>query len=120
KANRVVDDVAVGNSPSSLAVGEGAVWVLNGNDRTVSRIDPQTNAVRTISVGGNPADLTVGDGSVWVVDLGATVRRIDPQSGVVERTIRLPGHVRPGYTMHRSIASGMGAVWVSGWSPAPP
>jgi hypothetical protein len=24
---------------SSIAVGEGAVWVLNGNDNTVSRID---------------------------------------------------------------------------------
>ena len=40
ETNAVVDDIPVGNSPSSVAVGEGAVWVLNGDDRTVSRVDP--------------------------------------------------------------------------------
>ena len=31
-------------APSNIAVGEGAVWVLNTEDETVSRIDPETKA----------------------------------------------------------------------------
>ena len=50
-----------------MAVGDGAVWVANAVDRTVSRIDPATNRVtRTIAIGRSPTAITVGDGSVWV------------------------------------------------------
>jgi DNA-binding beta-propeller fold protein YncE len=34
------DPVDVGDEPASIAVGEGAVWVANGGDGTVTRIQP--------------------------------------------------------------------------------
>jgi hypothetical protein len=37
--------VAVGNLPINLAAGAGAVWVPSIGDRTVTRIDPETNGV---------------------------------------------------------------------------
>jgi YVTN family beta-propeller protein len=59
--------IRVGDMPSAVAVGEGAVWVANAGDGTVSRIEPRTGEVtRTIKVGGRPEGLAVGAGAVWV------------------------------------------------------
>ena len=61
----VVQAIPVGNGPSAVATGEGAVWVVNGHDGTVSRIDPATNAVTgTVRVGGEPTAVAAGDGAV--------------------------------------------------------
>ncbi len=38
--NQVVQTVSVGGGPAGVATGGGAVWVANGLDGTVSRIDP--------------------------------------------------------------------------------
>jgi YVTN family beta-propeller protein len=48
-------------------VGEGAVWVANARDGTISRIDPRTNSVvKTITIGHAPTRVTVAAGRVWV------------------------------------------------------
>jgi YVTN family beta-propeller protein len=63
----VVARIPVGQGPSDIAVGEGAVWVANYLDGTVSRIDPATNAVaEAFPVGRWPDHVAVGEGSVWV------------------------------------------------------
>ena len=50
-----------------VAFGEGAAWVANSLDRTVSRIDPETNeVVETIPLGREPLHLAAGEGAVWV------------------------------------------------------
>lgn len=73
--------IRVGEAPSEVAVGEGALWVSNSGEQTVSRIDPETNRVAlTVPLSGMPGDLAVGEGGeVWAAspDLGA-VQRIDP------------------------------------------
>jgi YVTN family beta-propeller protein len=71
-----------GGSPTELAVGEGAIWVTNNDEGTVTRVDPTTNdVIATIDVGPNPSDITVGAGAVWVANEGdGTVSRIDPAS----------------------------------------
>ena len=42
ESNSVIGSIPVGIRPSAIAVGEGAVWVGNLDDRTLSRIDPAT------------------------------------------------------------------------------
>ena len=43
------------------------MWVANGGDGTVSRIDPETNkVVETIEIGHRPLGIAVGNGLVWV------------------------------------------------------
>ena len=42
---RVVKTIAVGNGPVDVAVGDGAAWIANRQDATVSRVDPATDAV---------------------------------------------------------------------------
>jgi virginiamycin B lyase len=78
----VVDSVVVGPRPGRVAIGEGGVWVLNG-DGTVTRVDPKTNKVAaTITVGGETAggDIAAAAGSVWVSLPGAPIVRIDPRT----------------------------------------
>ena len=81
-SSRIVADVPVGNGPTSVVAGEGAVWVVNSVDETVSRVDPETGGVvQRIDVGADPGGIAVGGGAVWVANsLDATVSRIDPQT----------------------------------------
>ena len=43
-----------------FAVGEGAAWVLNADDQTITRVDERTRAVKTFGSGGVPTDLAAG------------------------------------------------------------
>lgn len=108
KSNRLVAEVPVGNGPTSLAVGEGSVWVTNAQDGSVSRIDPRTSGVvQRIDVGGDPSGIAVGAGAVWVANsLDGTVSRIDPQTNREVQAI--PVGVTP-----TAVAVGDGAVRVT-------
>jgi DNA-binding beta-propeller fold protein YncE len=64
-----------------VATGVGYVWVANGADSTVSRIDPRsrTAAGPPVPVGQDPVDVIVGKGAVWTANFGdSTVTRIRP------------------------------------------
>ena len=100
--------VPLGTSPSTLAAGDGAVWVANANAGTVSRIDPSTRAVvETIPVGSSPSGIAVGAGAVWVANNDdETVSRIDPGVNRVVQTIPV-GNAPTG------VAVGDGSVWVA-------
>ena len=107
-SNRLVAAVPVGNGPTSVAIGDGSVWVTNAQDRSVSRIDPRTRVVvQRIDVGGDPSGIAVGAGAVWVANsLDGTVSRIDPHTNRVVQTI--PVGVTP-----TAVAVDGGAVWVT-------
>jgi DNA-binding SARP family transcriptional activator/ABC-type branched-subunit amino acid transport system substrate-binding protein len=92
------ETISFGTAPSSVAVGEGSVWVLDGDDKTVTQIDPETNEVRRVfSTSSRPTDIAAGAGAVWVGngssrgldDFAESVSRIDPASGVVVETVDL-------------------------------
>jgi streptogramin lyase len=55
----------VGLGPSAIAVGEGAVWVANNSDGTVSRVDPKSGPVAPITLGAPPGGIVAAYGSVW-------------------------------------------------------
>src|SRR5262245_18635429 len=82
RTNTVTQSVPIGNGPQGVAVGDGAVWVANTPDGTVSRFDPGTGRIRKIAVGGSPTGVAYGDGDVWVAGgSSGNVLRIDPASG---------------------------------------
>jgi DNA-binding beta-propeller fold protein YncE len=114
KMHRVVDAFRVGSVPTQLAVGGNAVWVLNANDHTVSRIDTSTRLVRTVPVGGDATGLAAVPGSGWVSNgWRGTVSRIDPRSKDVLRTVRVPGRR---YTRAIFIAATRSEVWAGGFT----
>ncbi|HST16093.1 MAG TPA: ABC transporter substrate-binding protein [Gaiellaceae bacterium] len=103
----IADQVPVGEAPSHIASSEGATWVTNTDDNTVSRVDPGTKNVQTIPVGNSPSGIAAGDGAVWVANsLDGTVSRIDPGTNQVVQTIDV-GNGPVG------IAYGAGSVWVA-------
>ena len=112
-SNKLVAEVPVGIDPESVTVGEGAVWVANVEDETVSRIDPVTRERgRTIDVGDYPSDVVVTSGTVWVA-LGALAEltRIDPAQDQAATPIPALGPGVPCGAPRASLAAGDGAIW---------
>ncbi|MDF1797966.1 MAG: hypothetical protein P1V81_02230 [Planctomycetota bacterium] len=105
----LVATIEVGPTPLFLACGEGAVWVINQGDGTVSRVDPETDTVEaTIAVGidGPGGDIAVGEGLVWVRASKTLLSVIDPTTNAVVARFGPPagsGGVRAGH----------GSVWIS-------
>jgi DNA-binding SARP family transcriptional activator/ABC-type branched-subunit amino acid transport system substrate-binding protein/streptogramin lyase len=129
RSGRIAARVPVGNTPSSIAVSDGAVWVMNADDETISRIDPKTRTVvRTFATNGTPTDLAAGAGGVWIGNGSTTgstlagaaftrsLARIDPSSNLLTQSAALPrppanevaSTLFPGSSR---LAVGDGAVW---------
>ena len=107
--------VAVGATPSRLAVGEGALWVGSAPTGTVRRIDPGKGVVvQTIALPGGVDGLAVThldvpercpglclcdsyviDGAPWRRSVPGAPRDLDHQSALTERLRRArPGEMR--------------------------
>ena len=94
--------IPVGTTPTAVAAGEGAVWVLDADTRTLSRYDPGDDSISTFATGATPTDLAVGAGSVWVGNgrrlsssqfvgpVATSVARLDPQSRTERASVELP------------------------------
>lgn len=104
--------IPVGDGPAEVAVGDGALWVSNTEDETVSRVDPETNEVAvTVQLAGAPGDLAVGEGGeVWVAipELGS-VHRIDPVTNATTPDRRIDV-APPGTPLDLAIDE---SLWVS-------
>ena len=89
RSGTVVKTIAVGNGPVDVAVADGAVWIANRQDATVSRVDPATDAVTDlVKVPRDPSAIAAGDGGVWVANAtDGTVSRIDPVTRRTAETI---------------------------------
>jgi YVTN family beta-propeller protein len=64
--SKVEATIRVGNGPTGIAFGADRVWVANGQDGTVSTIDPQTNEVGTLRLDFQPTAVAVVERAVWV------------------------------------------------------
>jgi YVTN family beta-propeller protein len=95
EANALVAALPVGSAPGGVAVGEGAVWVANAGDQTITRIDPNRKTpTATIGVGRTASAVAVGRGAVWVASATAgngngTVSRIEPAGNAVIETVEV-------------------------------
>jgi YVTN family beta-propeller protein len=115
--NRVASSTRVGNGPERIASTADALWVENGEDRTVARIDLETKDVRI--VGGAPVarDLTSTlNGDVWLSSFEEPfVTRIAHRGRIGKGPhalaaapvrVRLPGSAE-------ALAVGGGYLWVT-------
>jgi YVTN family beta-propeller protein len=96
-------------TPTGVAVGEGAVWVAHGLLGKLSRIDPTFGRVTQtlrVAAASNDGQVTVGGGFVWSVYGDSTLGRVDPAS------VRLEGRGLTG-AGPSGIVYANDAVWVS-------
>jgi DNA-binding beta-propeller fold protein YncE len=106
RSNQLLSPIQVPNMPGAIRYGLDAIWVTSRF--TVSRIDPHSGAVaQPLHRAGDVR--AIGGGSLWgtyansAADAG--VQRIDPVTGQVVATIRIPNGVL--------IAFGLGTLWVA-------
>lgn len=114
-SGRVTHVLPVGDTPTSIAVGGGAVWVLNANAGSVSKIDARTRAVEaTFPVGAAPIDLAVASGRLWVTTAAFRVLKVDPSTKIAV-PISLPASRNPAQGGSAAwVAAGGGDVWATG------
>jgi DNA-binding SARP family transcriptional activator/ABC-type branched-subunit amino acid transport system substrate-binding protein/streptogramin lyase len=126
---KVDAQIGVGSRPSQIAVGAGAVWVLNSDDNTVSEIDPgRRKAVATFAAGPRPVALAAGAGGLWIANapasngsqvegtmLPASLTELDPTARTPVRTVPLltktVGSAYTRFPGDNKIVVGGGSIW---------
>jgi streptogramin lyase len=110
--NKLVATVELAGEPcAGLAVGLRSIWIpLCGKPSALAKVDSARNLVTAVFPTGPAAGeggITVSADSVWLVtDKDGSLARIDPDTGAVRQTVRVPaGSYNPRF-------SG-GLVWVT-------
>jgi len=117
----LVAEIPLGFESSLIAAGEGFVWVLDPDAKTLTRIDPDTMKVvpptRGIPADGIPMGLAVGEGFVWVaVNQGRSlaVLQIGPELEDLKQSITIERSLTGTLSIQRNtvvLTTGHGAVW---------
>ena len=99
----------VSSPPTSVAVGDGSIWVVSAAAGTLSRIDAKTDLITQITVGSDPVAVAVApNGTVWVANSGdGTVSRVSPENNQV---VGPPLRVGAGPS---ALVATNNAVWVA-------
>jgi virginiamycin B lyase len=112
KTNKRVATVKLPGEPcAGLATGFGSLWVpLCGRTQMLAKVDLKANKLLNVfKIGPAAAEggVTASPDSVWlVVDKDGSLARIDPDTGTLRQTIRVPpGSYNPFYSD--------GQVWVT-------
>jgi virginiamycin B lyase len=109
RSDKVVSTIPVGATPIFDTFGEGALWVANYDDDTVSVVSPGSPDAETIPLGTGcgPLGIATGFGSVWVVCYWQEqLLRIDPRTRRI--VARIPIGDGP-----LGVSTGAGSVWVT-------
>jgi hypothetical protein len=112
KTNKRVASVALPGEPcAGLAVGFGSLWVpMCTQPASLAKVDVRRNVLTAVyEVGPAAAEggVATSPDSVWLVsDANGSLARIDPETGAVRQTIRVPpGSYNPLYAS--------GRIWVT-------
>ncbi len=109
KTSKVIATIGSGTADvrGSIAASADSVWLLTDSKTTVSRIDPDQNAVvGEIRVPAGCEGLTFGESALWLACPNENkVLRINPESNLVDKVIDVSA--RP-----RALAVGGDAIWV--------
>ena len=122
RSNRVVAEVPLGSTPTSVTAAAGAVWTVSADRQTIARVDARTKQREFFGVGATPTDVVAADGGLWVgsgvaeaSDVGvqtSRLLRVDAETQTVRNRLDLPAPRSEGPNgAPGQIAVGAGAVW---------
>jgi DNA-binding SARP family transcriptional activator/DNA-binding beta-propeller fold protein YncE len=125
RSGKVDAQIGVGSLPSQIAVGAGAVWVLNSGDDTVTEIDPGSRRpVATFATATQVVGIAAAGGALWLASssgsrgyvLPVSLTKVDPGTRATLLTVPLPvKYLKAVYTRfpgERIVVAGGGSVWV--------
>ena len=103
--------IPVAATPTALAVGREAVWVVNARLGTLYKVDPQFENVDSVEFGvrsirDTGAGVDLGEGSVWAAYGDSTLARVDPE------TLAASASATAG-AAPAALVVAYGAVWVA-------
>lgn len=118
---RLVAQYGVGGTPTSVATDGSAIWALNADDGTISRIDSVAGSI-VRSPGHSPSDLVYAGDVLWMSYADRTadggfalgVARLDPVTLRVLAQTALPNPAPSGSYPGVPLAVTGGAVYVIG------
>ena len=106
------ESVGVGGNPTGVALGDGSVWVINQDDQTVQRIDPETGEVLATKASlGTPTGIAYGEDAVWITNgFGSAegtsqVVRVNPADDSVRSAFETTGA--------KAIVVAFGSIWLA-------
>jgi YVTN family beta-propeller protein len=102
------EEIADLGGGDDIAVGEGAVWVIDGLTETLRHVDADTlDVVDTLELQGTPDLVVVGGGRVWILNAEAgTVFDVSPGTGDLGDPIRVGGEPI-------DMVFGLDSIWVA-------
>ena len=109
KTLKVTATIQAGASSTrgTIAASPDSVWVLTDDKATLSRIDPDQNAVAgELRIPGDCRSLALAESALWLACPSENkVLRVNPESNLVDQSIKVSDEPI-------SIASGAGSIWV--------
>jgi len=106
------ESVGVGGNPTGVTLGDGSVWVINQDDQTVQRLDPETGEVLATKASlGTPTGIAYGEDAVWITNgFGSAegtsqVVRVNPADDSVRSAFETPGA--------KAIVVAFGSIWLA-------
>ena len=96
--------------PSSVAIGEGFVWIASPLADLVQVIDPDAGRIVDNVPVANATDIAMGFGSVWVTDSSGSMYRIDPDS---REAVAIPLGDPHDDAKPAGVAVGNGGIWIA-------
>ena len=112
RTGKLAHTIGIGADVNDVAIGFGSVWVADGNDGTVTRIDPVAAQVQRKlqlaapdALGPNTVFFVATDNRYVWASLGDRLLRIDPA------TNRVTGRLVVGAPT--TLTTGGGSVWVT-------
>jgi DNA-binding SARP family transcriptional activator len=112
RSGRAIRNIPLGGSPTELAAGAGALWVLLAPSAVVVRVDPARSTRTPIGVPPDPIGITAGPGGVWVADRWNTITRIDPATATADPPTRL-ARERVFPNEIADVTTTRGSVWLA-------
>lgn len=109
KTFKTIATISAGTSGARriVAADGDSVWMLTDDKTTLSRIDPDQNAVvGELRVPADCRSLTLAEKAIWLACPSEDkVLRVNPESNLVDQSIKVSAEPI-------SIASGAGSIWV--------
>ncbi|MGI8972804.1 MAG: BTAD domain-containing putative transcriptional regulator, partial [Gaiella sp.] len=124
----LVRRIPAGRTPAAIGVGNGVVWLVDADARTILRVDTVSRVVESLATGATPTDLAVAGDALWVANgrplatsqfvgpVATAVARVDAATRTERAQIELP---RAGAAVSNLVENHLAVSDAAVWAVTP-